>query len=718
MLRFNDVADTVLEHNPHSDLSLLKRAYVFSAKVHEGQERVSGEPYLIHPLEVAGILADMRLDEVAVATGLLHDTVEDTLTTLDEIKRLFGEEVAFLVEGLTKLAKVEFTSRTEREAENFRKMLLAMSKDIRILLIKLVDRLHNMRTLSVMQEESARRIAQETQEIYVPLAHRLGIHWLKEELEDLAFRTLKPMVAKELERKLKNNRRARQKYVDEVIATLQEKLVEANLEGEVTGRLKSLSSIHAKMEAGGLRFDEIYDVIAFRIILDAPKDVVYTALGLVHGTWAPVAGRFKDYVALPKPNGYQSLHTTVIGRYGERMEIQIRTLEMHQSAEHGIAAHWLYKSGGFKGSLEDDQRFAWLRQLLEWQRELVDPHEFLDTVKVDLFPHEVYVFTPKGKVLSLPKNASPIDFAYAIHTEVGDTCSGARVNGKLVSLRTKLSDGDTVEILTTASQTPRKDWLDFVVTSKARNRIRQVIRLEGRRRSQDLGRGIMEKELRRRGHSLSRLLSSGALESLAKEKIGGGPVEDLFGQVGVGRIEVDELLTELFPADAPPPGQKPTDRIKDFFRDGIISSKSGILVSGMNDVLCRFAKCCSPVPGDDITGFITRGRGVTIHVSSCRKVFELDPERRVDVRWDLHADVIRSIRIRVSSTNKQGLLAAVTKAIAGSKIDIEGAQVRTTQDDKAVLIFDVSISHLRSLNGIMKRIERIPGVLSVERVNS
>ncbi len=715
MVRFNDIADTVLENNPESDLSLLQRAYVFSAKVHHGQERLSGEPYLIHPLAVASILAEMRLDEVCVVTGLLHDTVEDTLTTLEAIERAFGDEVAFLVEGLTKLAKVEFTTRTEKQAENFRKMLLAMSKDIRILLIKLADRLHNMRTLRHMDDEAARRVAQETMDIYVPLAHRLGIHWMKEELEELSFRTLKSNIAKELDRKLKTNRRARSKYVHEVIETLEAKLEEADLKGEVTGRLKGLPSIHNKMESGGLQFDEVHDVIAFRIIIDAPMEIVYSVLGVIHNIWPPVAGRFKDYVALPKPNGYQSLHTTVIGRYGERMEIQIRTSEMHRRAENGIAAHWRYKHGD-QTSVEDDKQFAWLRQLLEWQRELDDPHEFLDAVKVDLFPDEVYVFTPKGRVLNLPKGATPIDFAYAIHTEVGDTCSGARVNAKMVNLRTHLHDGDTVEIITNAHHSPRRDWIDMVVTGKARNRIRQLMRIEGNKRSLELGRGIVEKALRKRGSTLSRVMGSGELEEYAKAH-GSGSAEGVLVQVGYGRLDVEELIAKLLP-DSEPHELGRTEKIREFIREGISPDKSGILVSGMNDVLSRFAKCCSPVPGDDITGFITRGRGITIHTSNCSKVFEMDPERRVDVRWDTKAHVLRSIRIRVYSNNKQGLLASVTKAIAGLKVDIEGAHIQTSPEDKAVLTFDVSVPHLRSLEGLMKRIERIPGVLTVERVRS
>ena len=437
MLRFNDIADRVLEYDPECDLTLLQRAYVFSAKVHEGQERLSGEPYLIHPLEVAGILAEMRLDAVTIAAGLLHDTVEDTLATVEELRDRFGDEVAFLVEGLTKLSKLEWKSAKERQAENFRKMLIAMSKDIRILLIKLADRLHNMRTVQFMPEDSRRRVAEETEGIYVPLAHRLGIDWVRRELADLAFRALHADAAGELEKKLRGSRKQREKYVEEVIGILSAKLTAAGIQAELNGRPKELASIHHKMETQGITLDDIYDVIAFRIVLEGGREACYAALGIVHSTWPPVPGRFKDYVALPKPNGYQSLHTTVIGPYGERMEVQLRTQEMHRHAEFGIAAHWKYKDEGGR-SQRDDAKFDWLRQLMERQQELDDPHEFLDVVKVDLFPDATFVFTPKGDVINLPKGATPVDFAYSVHSELGDRCVAARIDGSLEPLNTPL----------------------------------------------------------------------------------------------------------------------------------------------------------------------------------------------------------------------------------------------------------------------------------------
>ena len=714
MLRFNDIADRILEYHPSCDLSLLQRAYVFSAKVHEGQERLSGEPYLIHPLEVAGILVELRLDETTVAAGLLHDTIEDTLTTEDEIGRRFGEQVAFLVAGLTKIAKIEFSSARERQAENFRKMLIAMSKDIRILLIKLADRLHNMRTLQHMDEDRRRRIAQETLDIYAPFAHRLGINWMKQELEDLAFRVLKPAVVEDLERRLKNQRKAREVYIEEVIGILSKRLSDAGLECEVTGRVKDLSSIHAKMESQGISLDQIYDVIAFRIVIDGAPNDVYTALGIIHAIWRPVPGRFKDYVALPKPNGYQCLHTTVIGPYGERMEVQIRTAEMHRDAEFGIAAHWKYKEGRL-GTRDDEGKFAWLRQLLEWQRELADPHEFIDTVKVDLFPDEVFVFTPRGDVINLPRGATPVDFAYAIHSEVGAHCAGAKVNGQIVALRQPLTDGDTVEILTRREQRPRKDWLEFVVSGRARGRIRHAIRASEKESSRELGREILERELRRAGFSLRRLLEEDQLVPIARKRVRGS-VDDLFSAVGYGRLPAVEVVRALR-GDEEPAGE-PQPRRRGFFWRLRRPASAAIRVSGLADVMVRFGQCCGPLPGDDVIGFVTRGRGVTVHVKDCPKAFELDPARRIDVEWDADADVPRRIRMRVQSADHHGLLAKVTKTIAAAGINIGAAKITTTRDGKAIQTFDLWVTDVATLNAVMKQIERIKGVLSVDRIRT
>ncbi|MAE94030.1 MAG: GTP pyrophosphokinase [Deltaproteobacteria bacterium] len=716
MLRFNDIADRVLDYDPNADLELLQSAYVFSAKVHEGQERLSGEPYLVHPLEVAGILVDMRLDDVTIAAGMLHDTVEDTLASLEEIDQLFGEEVAFLVEGLTKISKVQFRSARARQAENFRKMLVAMSKDIRILLIKLADRIHNMRTLHFMETDKAQGIAHETLDIYVPLAHRLGVNWMKRELEDLAFRILQPELCGELERMLRGRHAERERYIEEVKGIVEGKLEEAGLSGEVTGRLKDLSSIHAKMTAQGLSLDQIYDVIAFRIVIEGEAEHVYAALGLMHATWPPVPGRFKDYVALPKPNGYKSLHTTVIGPYGERMELQIRTEEMHLHAELGIAAHWRYKGHG--GREQDDEQFNWLRQLLERQRELDDPHEFLDTVKVDLFRDEVFVFTPRGDVLNLPRGSTALDFAYGIHSEVGDHCSGARVNGTMRPLAHVLESGDTVEVLNNPNQAPKKDWLEFVVSGKAKARIRHAVRLAENERSRELGRGILERELRKSGLSLNRLVESGELEPISGKLVKGG-VEDLFAAVGYGRVAARSVAEALRPELAEPV-EEPEARgrkLRDLFRRER-KTGSGIRVDGHGDVMVRFGQCCSPLPGDEIIGFVTRGRGVTVHNRECRVAFELDKDRCIEVEWETETDIKRRIRIRVTSRDTPGLLAKVTKTISAAGINIGSARIDTHDDRTATQTFDLWVSDVRTLKAMMKEIQKIKGVQAVDRVRA
>jgi GTP pyrophosphokinase len=721
VLRFNDIADRVLEYAPDSDLELLQRAYVFTAKVHKDQKRHSGEPYLIHPLEIAGILVDMRLDAVTIAAGLLHDTVEDTLATVEQIEQLFGQEVAFLVEGLTKIARVEFTSARERQAENFRKMLVAMSKDIRILLIKLVDRLHNMRTIEFLEEDKARRVAQETLDIYVPLAHRLGIYWMKRELEEHAFRTLHAEAAAELERVVTVRKVEREGYVAEVKQTLQAKLDAAGLAGDVAGRVKDLSSIHAKMEKQGVTLEKIYDLVAFRIILEADHAAVYHALGLVHATWPPVPGRFKDYVALPKANGYQSLHTTVIGPYGERMEIQIRTRAMHELAEMGIAAHWRYK--GHAGDERDDQKFSWLRQLLERQGELADPNEFLDVVKVDIFPDEVFVFTPKGDVFNLPTGASALDFAYAIHSQVGDRCTGARVNGMLRPLHQQLASGDTVEILTSPQQRPKKDWLEFAISGKARSRIRHAVREEENVRAREIGRGVLDKALRRAGLSLARTLDDGKLDELAA-KHAKGVIDDLFAAVHYGRLDANEVVKQLRPdwreeeTPAETAAAPAVSRLRSVFGRREKPSGTGIRVNGHSDVLVRMGQCCSPIPGDEITGFVTIGRGVTVHTRDCRAIFTLDPSRRIDVEWDMEAGVPRQVSVKVTTRDEPGVLAKLTKVISTASVNIGGAQVTTHEDRTATHAFDLWVTDAGALNALMKELAKVKGVHSVERVRS
>ncbi|MCA9503360.1 MAG: bifunctional (p)ppGpp synthetase/guanosine-3',5'-bis(diphosphate) 3'-pyrophosphohydrolase [Myxococcales bacterium] len=730
MLRFNDIADRMLDYNPQVDLERLQRAYVFTAKVHDGQERLSGEPYLIHPLEVAGILLDLNVDEDTIIAGLLHDTLEDTLTTREEIERLFGPKVAFLVEGLTKIARMEFTSVRERQAENFRKMLVAMSEDIRILMIKLADRLHNMRTIVHMSEDSRRRIAQETMDIYVPLAHRLGVYWMKQELEDLSFRALEPDAAQELEAKLLISRDERERYIEGVIGVISARLAELGLETEVKGRVKDISSIHQKMKTHDLEIDQIYDAIGFRVIVSGRIEDCYAVLGQIHSIWPPVPGRFKDYIALPKPNGYRSLHTTVIGDHGERMEVQIRTREMHRDAELGIAAHWKYKEGRLAAE-RDDTKFDWLRQLVEWQREISDPHEFLDAVKLDLFPDEVFVFTPKGEVINLPSDATAVDFAYAIHSEVGSRCAGAKVNGRLVPLRQKLKDGDTVEILTSATQTPRKDWLEFAVSTKARNHIRHAIRQAGKERAVALGRDILARELRKADLTLGGVQEDGSLERYAEKEYGGRSVDDLFAAVSYGKVSASALVRRLRGGEAPRPEEALRDlaapaaaavavprRLRQLFKRERRRSQSGVRVSGANDVMVRFAGCCEPLRGDEIIGFVTRGRGVTVHTRGCVKVFALDPDRRIEVDWDDGADVRRAVAIRVLSRDEPGILAKITNTISAAGINIGSAKVTTDEEtgQPAEELFELWIDDVQTLQAVMREIRKVKGVRSVERV--
>jgi GTP pyrophosphokinase len=727
-LRFNDIADRLLDYNPQVDLQRLQRAYVFTAKVHDGQERLSGEPYLIHPLEVAGILLDLFVDEDTIIAGLLHDTLEDTLTTREEIERLFGPKVAFLVEGLTKIARIEFRSAREQQAENFRKMLIAMSEDIRILMIKLADRLHNMRTIVHMGEESRRRVAQETMDIYVPLAHRLGVYWMKQELEDLAFHVLEPEIAAELEAKLLVARDERERYVEGVIAVISQRLAELGLACDVAGRLKDISSIHAKMKSHDIEIEQIYDAIGFRVVIDGSIGDCYAVLGQLHALWPPVPGRFKDYIALPKPNGYRSLHTTVIGQFGERMEIQIRTREMHRDAELGIAAHWKYKEGRI-GAERDDTKFDWLRQLVEWQKEISDPHEFLDAVKLNLFPDEVFVFTPKGEVINLPAGSTPVDFAYAIHSEVGSHCSGAKVNGRLVPLRQKLKGGDTVEILTQPERAPRKDWLEFAVSSKARNHIRHAIRQAGKERAVALGRDLLQRELRKSDLTLAQIEQDGRLDRYLASEGAGQSQDDLLAALSYGRLTASAVVRKLVGGSAPAASKSAAapvaaavsvvpKRLRQLFTRERRRSTSGVRVSGTPDVLVRFAGCCEPLPGDEIIGFVTRGRGVTVHTRGCVKVFALDPARRIEVDWDAASDVKRAVEIRVVSKDEPGMLAKITNTISAAGINIGSARVTTaeTQGTGAEQFFELWVSDVQTLSAVMKEIRRVKGVRSVERL--
>ncbi|RMG15796.1 MAG: bifunctional (p)ppGpp synthetase/guanosine-3',5'-bis(diphosphate) 3'-pyrophosphohydrolase [Deltaproteobacteria bacterium] len=719
MLRLGDILDKVSSYRPDADLDIIKKAYVYSAKVHQGQVRKSGEPYLVHPLAVAGLLADLRLDEASIVTGLLHDTVEDTLATLEEVEDLFGPEVAALVDGVTKISQFSAARRPsaeEKQAENFRKMIVAMAKDIRVILVKLADRTHNMRTLEHMPPEKQERIARETLEIYAPLANRLGIQWIKTELEDLSFKYLRPHDYQELVQKLSSKRREHARYIEEVRKILASKLEAQGIPAEVQGRLKHLYSIYRKMRANNIEFEEVHDLIAFRIITDTVTRC-YEALGLLHSLWKPVPGRFKDYIAIPKPNMYQSLHTTVIGPYGERVEIQIRTHEMHRVAEEGIAAHWNYKEkGSTPAALKDAEGFAWLRQLLEWQQDLQDPKEFLETVKVDLFTDEVFVFTPKGEVRSFPRGATPVDFAYAVHTEVGHHCVGAKVNGRIVPLRYKLKNGDTVEILTSNHANPSKDWLTFVKTSRAQARIRSFIRKQQRDRSIAIGREILDKEVRKFGRSLNKLVKSGEIEKAA-EGFGLKSTEELFSNLGYGKLTPPQVSAKLFPeAERERKEPERTGRLAQIFKKVARTRRDGISVQGIDDVLVRFGRCCNPVVGDPIVGFITRGRGVTVHTADCEKVLATDPDRRVEVSWDDGTDTERPVSLRVVTSDRRGLLAELSQAFSACGVNISQANCRATGDDRAVNTFEVSVTDIKQLNGVIRELERIKGVYSVERV--
>ena len=715
-MTITDLVERVRAYTPTAPVEVIQRAYDFSAEVHKGQRRASGEPYLTHPLQVASIIADMRLDVPSVATGLLHDTVEDTLATLPQIEENFGSEIAGLVDGVTKIGQINFTSREEKQAENFRKMLLAMARDIRVILVKLADRTHNMRTLGHLPPERQADIAQETLDIYAPLAHRLGVYWIKSDLEDNALRFLHPEVYYQLKRSVAKRKAEREKYIKEVISVLSKKMAEAELEAEVSGRPKHFFSIYQKMQAQNLLYDQIYDLVAFRVVVDSVGEC-YEALGVVHANWKPVPGRFKDYIALPKANGYQSLHTTVIGPYGERMEIQIRTREMHRVAEYGVAAHWRYKKPG-PGEADDGQRFAWLRQMLEWQQQLQDPQEFLRSVKEDLFTEEVFVFTPKGDLLNFPVGATVIDFAYRIHSEVGHHCAGARVNGKIVPLRYQLQSGDTVEIVTTANQAPSKDWLKLVKTSRAKARIRAYIKAQQSSRSIAVGREIIERDLARHQLDYAKLRNDGTLKRVAHE-LAEKDEDALLASVGYGKVTAQQVLAKILPAEEiERRREKGEGRLQRLLRLVSRQATGGVQVSGVEDVLVRFGKCCSPLPGERITGFITRGRGVTVHALDCPKVLESDPQRRIEVQWDDGKGAPRAVKVEVTCVDRPGLLAAMSKAISSAGINIARAEIHTLADRKAQNVFEVMVASADELNRVMRNLGRVRGVMKVARVRT
>lgn len=712
-MKLEGLLNKVEGYLPAAPLDVVRRAYEFSAEKHKNQRRASGEPYVTHPLEVANIIADLHLDVPSIATGLLHDTVEDTLTTLENIEAGFGPEVASLVDGVTKISQINFASREEQEAENFRKMILAMSKDVRVILIKLADRTHNMRTLSALSPARRRKIAQETLDIYAPLAHRLGIYWMKSEMEDAALQALHPEIYYQLKRFVSQKKTEREKYIREVHRLLERQLESSGLEATVSGRPKHFYSIYQKMVTQNLLYEQLFDLVAFRIIVDSKRDC-YEALGCVHEQWRPIPGRFKDYIALPKANGYQSLHTAVLGPQAERIEVQIRTSEMHRIAEEGVAAHWKYK-GGYAGAQKELQRFQWLSQMLDWQQQVKDPEEFLDGFKEDLFADDVYVFTPKGDLRHFPKGATVVDFAYRIHSEVGHRCTGARVGGRLVPLRYQLQNGDIVEIITTQKQTPSRDWLKFVRTPRAKERVRAWVKEQQASRSLEVGREILTRDLSRVGLDVARLLREGVLERAA-EALDQKDAESLIAQVGYGRMTSREVLAEIDPeADLDHPVEP--GRLERIIRS--VSRKSaegGVRVSSLPDVLVRFARCCDPIPGERIAGFLTRGRGVTVHATGCSRVLEADPLRRVDCVWDAEITAPRPVKIEVGCVDERGQLAGISRAIAAAGINIRKAESRAIEDGKAVNTFEVLVQNIEDLARLIRRLRKLKGVISVERI--
>ncbi|MCP9440772.1 MAG: bifunctional (p)ppGpp synthetase/guanosine-3',5'-bis(diphosphate) 3'-pyrophosphohydrolase [Nitrospira sp.] len=711
----DQVIERVRSYQPEANLDLIRQAYEFSAKAHEGQKRRSGEPYVQHPVAVAGVLSLLKTDVTTVVAGLLHDTLEDTVATPQELERAFGKDVVHLVDGVTKIGKITFRSSEEKQAENFRKMVLSMADDIRVVIIKLADRLHNMRTLEHLSEAKRQEIAQETLEIYAPLANRIGMGWIKNELEDLCLKHLKPDVYEMLRVSVAKRDEDRQMYIQEVIELVKKAMAENGLVGTVYGRPKHLYGIYQKMKKQSISFEEVYDLTALRIITDSKMNC-YALLGVIHSLWRPLPGRFKDYIAIPKSNLYQSLHTTVVGPKGEHVEFQIRTEEMHRVAEYGIAAHWKYKEQG-RIDEKDSKTFGWLRQFVEWQKDLPDSRQFMDSVKLELFHDVVYVFTPKGDVKELPKGSTPIDFAYSIHTEVGDHCVGAKINGKIVPLRHELESGDTIEILTSPTQTPHKDWLKFVRTSRAKTKIKHWIRVEEQKRSIEIGRRLLEAEFRRQGLAPAQMLKSEQLLEVARRE-GYETVDELATAVGFGREAAAQIVGKLVaPATAgiatpEPPGQAKPQESR--------SGAKAIQVKGARDLLMQLSRCCNPVPGDKILGYVTRGRGLTIHAVDCPNLgaLDYDRERLVDVEWDVTEPAQHPVKVAVITEDKPGVLANVSSAIAEGQANISRAEIITREDRKAELNFVVEVTDTAHLSRVLRAIERVDGVITARRVRS
>ena len=713
-----DILESMSERHSDEDRELVQQAYVFSARVHSGQERMSGEPYMIHPLAVAHILAEQGLDAVTISVGLLHDVLEDTHAEPAEIRQAFGDEVLSLVEGVTKISKISFTSREQEQAENFRKLLLAMVEDIRVLLVKLADRLHNMRTLEHLSPAAQERNARETTDIYAPLARRLGMGRVQAELEDLAFNYSEPDAYRELLAEVESQPRVRKAFIARVRSRIEAELAAENIDARVEYRVKGLASLHRKLRLQDRGIDRIYDVVAFRIITDSVKNC-YAALGLVHGLWRPVPGRFKDFVAMPKPNMYQSLHTTVIDE-GQPFELQIRTEQMHQVAEEGIAAHWLYKEGR-SSTASDEHQFQWLRQIVDWQREIPDAREFLSSLKLDLYPGEVYVFTPRGEVKVFPVGATPIDFAYAVHTEVGHHCTGAKINGSLVPLRTALSNGDIIEIITSTDGRPRRDWLRLVKTSRARSKIRAHIDRRERERSIEVGRRICDKELRKYGLNLKKSIAAGAFDQIAQH-FGVAKGDDVLAGVGFGKIGAKQVVARLLPPEqleevdpAPKKGFIPETvrRVLGWGDEPVVN------VEGMDDILVSRARCCNPIPGEQIVGYVTRGKGVSVHAADCSNVEQLllNPERQIPVAWGSAKGSMQPVKLEIAVEDRRGLLAEITSRISDAETNIRHIDSRMEAGRGSInLIIDVGdVAHLQR---VRKLVSRIPGVLQIVRAGA
>ena len=713
-----DIVDLVEEYSPDCS-DLLTKAYIFTAKVHKGQSRISGEPYISHPLEVARLLAELRQDPETVCAGLLHDTVEDTSATLKEIGEHFGKDVSDLVDGVTKLAKIDVSNTQVRQAESYRKMLIAMAKDIRVIIIKLADRFHNALTLHHLPQKSRERIARETAEIYAPLANRIGIGWLKGALEDVAFKHLHPKEFLEIDEMLRDGLKDREAYMDIVMERLKEILEIEGIDGAASARFKLHSSIYEKMQTQNLDFHQVYDICGVRIIVDSVKDC-YAVLGVLHSTWTPIPGRFKDYIALPKANLYQSLHTTVVGPQGQRVEFQIRTREMHRVAEEGIAAHWKYKeSDEVNDGLAD--KFEWIRRIVESLNEESDPRNLVDSVKVNLFQDEVFVFTPRGEVKSLPRGATPVDFAFSIHTEVGSHCVGAKVNGKITPLSTMLENGDIVEIITNPHRKPSADWMKFVVTARAKQKIRNWIRQEQKERSLTLGHELLEHELERcvAKEDVASYMKPKELKGVARF-FGVQTYEDVLVSVGFGRVSARQVVHKLLPEQLVLEREKrEKSRLRRLVnRVSRHKNKSGILVKGQDDVLIRYGKCCQPIPGDGIMGFITRGRGVTVHNESCPNIKALmdDQERLVEVSWgDVDKDQMHLVTLVVEARDRPGVLASLSAAIASCEANISRVAAEAAQD-KAAIRLDVQVHDLAQLNDVVKRVRDEKFILSVNRI--